>query len=159
MKKEKLLQTVVERLKEDLDLYRKAALASRADATDEQSEAEHKYDTLGLESSFLAQGQSRQALELQEAIAQFEQLPAREFSPDEPIKPGAVVELQSGPEKDVYFLGPRAGGTEVMFEQKEVLVITPESPLGSQLVGKKQGEKYRFELAGRKKDYTVAAVW
>jgi transcription elongation GreA/GreB family factor len=46
-----------------------------------------------------------------------------------------------------------------MFEKQEVLVITPESPLGAQLLGKKQGEKHRLEIAGEKQDIRVAAVW
>lgn len=149
---------MIERLREDLALYQKAALAARAEATHEQSKAEHKYDTRGLEASYLARGQSRQVAEIEQAIAQFEKLPVREFGAADPIDIGAIVELQSGREKSVYFIGPRAGGTEVMCEQKEVLVITPESPLGAQLLGKKQGQKCRLEITGEKQDYTITAV-
>jgi transcription elongation GreA/GreB family factor len=53
----------------------------------------------------------------------------------------------------------RAGGTEVIFEEREVLVITPESPLGSQLMGKKVGDKCMLELAGQKQQFLVAQVW
>jgi len=31
----------------------------------------------------------------------------------------------------LYFIGPRAGGTEVVHEKKEILVITPQSPLAN----------------------------
>jgi transcription elongation GreA/GreB family factor len=150
---------VLLRLRQDLELYHRAAVAARAEATHEQSKAEHKYDTRGLEASYLARGQSRQVAEIEAAIEKFEKMEVREFGAGEAIETGAMVELQNGREKNIYFIGPRAGGTEVTFEKKEVLVITPESPLGAQLIGKKQGEKHRLEIAGAKQEFTVASVW
>ena len=142
MKKQAVLTAILDRLREDLALYYKAADAARVEATDEQSKAEHKYDTRGLEASYLARGQSRQAAELEASIAQFEKLAPRDFAPDEAIDTGALVELKSGRETSYYFLGPRAGGTEVNHQDNEILVITPESPLGSQLIGRKAGDKW-----------------
>lgn len=159
MRKRKLVEAVIERLRKDLELYHRAAVAARAEATHEQSKAEHKYDTRGLEASYLARGQSRQVAEIEAAIEKFEKMQTRDFPAGEAIDTGAVVELTSGRERNVYFIGPRAGGTEVIFEKIEVLVITPESPLGAQLIGKKQGEKHRIEIAGEKQEVRVTAVW
>lgn len=159
MNKKNLIEAVIEKLREDLALYHKAAVFARAEATDEQSKAENKYDTRGLEASYLARGQSRQAAEVGQAIAYFEKLPVREFGPADAIEAGALVELQSGKENSLYLLGARAGGTEIQFEGREVLVITPESPLGSQLAGKKAGDKWSMELAGRKQAVKIVRVW
>ncbi|HEX7859789.1 MAG TPA: GreA/GreB family elongation factor [Verrucomicrobiae bacterium] len=159
MKKRKLIQAVVDQLRADLQLYHRAAIAARAEATHEQSKAENKYDTRGLEASYLARGQSRQVAEIEVAIEKFQKLDPREFTSGEPIDVGAVVELTSGKEKNFYFIGPRAGGTEIGFEKREVLVITPESPLGSQLIGKKLGEKHQLEIGGQKQELTISAVW
>ena len=153
-----MLDAVIERLRGDLLLYHKAAGAARAEATHEQSKAENKYDTRGLEASYLARGQSRQASEIEAAIAQFEKLAARDFQAGDAVELGAVVTLQSGKEKSIYLIGPRAGGTEVIYEGEEVLVITPESPLGSQLIGKKGGEKCELELGGRNQQFKVVTV-
>lgn len=159
VKKRKLIQAVIDQLRADLQLYHRAAIAARAEATHEQSKAENKYDTRGLEASYLARGQSRQVAEIEGAIEKFQKIVLREFTLCEPIDVGAVVELTSGKEKNFYFIGPRAGGTEIVFEKKEMLVITPESPLGSQLIGKKQGEKHRFEIGGLKQEFTISAIW
>jgi transcription elongation GreA/GreB family factor len=40
----------------------------------------------------------------------------------------------------LYFLGPARGGLDVDCEGKTVTVITPASPLGRQMVGKKLGD-------------------
>jgi transcription elongation GreA/GreB family factor len=146
------------RLTEELAVYFRAAQASRAEATHEQSKAENKYDTRGLEASYLARGQSKQATEIQAAIAAFEKLDARKFGVGEPIDVGAFVELEFEGEKMAYFIGPRAGGTEVLHDKREVLVITPQSPLGEQLLGKKQGDILKLNLAGGQNQYHVTAV-
>ena len=61
MNKRALIRKIVARLTEELEFYFRAAQASRAEATHEQSKAENKYDTRGLEASYLARGQSKQA--------------------------------------------------------------------------------------------------
>jgi hypothetical protein len=156
--KEAVVAAIVERLRDDLSLYHKAADAARAEATHEQSKAENKYDTRGLEASYLARGQSRQAAELALAIEKFSKLAPRAFGASDPIDTGALVELQNGKEISTYFIGPRAGGTEVTLGKREILVITPESPLGSQLVGKRAGEKCLLDLANGKQPLKIVSV-
>src|SRR5262245_21095655 len=130
MNKRALIQKIVAKLTGELGIYFRAAQNSRAEATHEQSKADNKYDTRGLEASYLARGQSRQAAELEASIAEFEKLEIRKFAPNDSIDVGALVELETDGETTYYFIGPRAGGTEVVQDKKEVLVITPQSPLG-----------------------------
>ncbi len=125
----------------ELARYTRAARAAQADATDDQSRAENKYDTRGLEASYLAHGQSRQALETTRAREQFAALDRRDFAPGEPVGIGALVEVEGEGERMFYFVGPSAGGTEVLHDRQEVLVVTGQSPLGRQLLGKRAGER------------------
>jgi len=158
MNKRALIQKIVKRLGVELSVYFRAAQNSRAEATHEQSRAESKYDTRGLEASYLAYGQSRQAAELETAIAEFEKLDVRKFAAGDAVGVGALVELEAGGETAYYFIGPRAGGTEVVQDKKEVLVITPQSPLGAQLMEKKAGDRPQLLLAGRKQPSCIVSV-
>ena len=158
MNKRTLIQKIIAQLASELEVYFRAAQNSRAEATHEQNKAEGKYDTRGLEASYLARGQSKQAAELEASIAEFEKLEVRKFAAEDRIDLGALVELETGGERSFYFIGPRAGGTEVVQDQKEVLVITPQSPLGAQLMEKKQGDKPQLELAGRKQPARILSV-
>jgi len=158
MNKPEIIREIVAQLTNELDVYYKAARAAHAEATHEQSKAENKYDTRGLEASYLARGQSRQAAEIERSIKEFAALPIREFGPAEPIDVGAVVEVKGRAGRSFYFIGPRAGGTEVMHDGHELIVITPQSPLGQQLVGHTQGEQIKVQIAGRPEDYQIAAV-
>jgi transcription elongation GreA/GreB family factor len=158
MNKRALIKKITAKLTAELEVYFRAALASRTEATHESSKAENKYDTRGLEASYLARGQSKQAAELEAAIADFAKLNARAFGPGEAIGIGALVKLEVGGEQLFYFLGPRAGGTEVLHDKKEILVITPQSPLGEQLVGKKSGDQPSLNFGGAKQVAKILSV-
>ena len=158
MNKRDLIKKIIARLAAELELYFRAARAAHAEATHEQSKAENKYDTRGLEASYLARGQSRQAAEIGQAMKQFDALTIRKFAPTDPIEVGALVELELKGERSLYFVGPCAGGTEIVHGKKEVLVITPQSPLGQELVGKRQGDGLNFEIGGSRNIYRVVAV-
>jgi transcription elongation GreA/GreB family factor len=149
--KRALVDLIIAHLTAELERFANAARSAQAEATNEQSKAENKYDTRGLEASYLAHGQSRQARETELARQQFANLPLRDFSAQDAIEVGALVEL----ERTLYFLGPSAGGTEVTHQGREVLVITPQSPLGQQLIGKRQGERIS---AGRGEKGLIAGV-
>lgn len=159
MTKSAVLEAILERLQADLALYTKAADSARAEATDEQSKAENKYDTRGLEASYLARGQSRQARETEMALEQFAALHrAPATASAEIIAVGTLLQLKSGRTSSWYFLGPRAGGTEVTIDNQEVMVITPQSPLGQQLIGHRQGEKLTLDLGGERREHLIASV-
>src|SRR6202142_627676 len=158
MNKRALIKKIVARLTDELEVYFRAARASRAEATHEQSKAENKYDPRGLEASYLARGQSKQAVEIQGAIAAFEKLDTRKFGADEPINVGAFVELEFDGEKTAFFIGPRGGGTEVLHQKREILVITPQSPLGEQLLGRKQGDQPHINFGGAKQTVKIVSV-
>src|SRR3954469_8198677 len=109
--------------------YARSARSAHAEATDEQSRAENKYDTRGLEASYLAKGQSRQATEVAQALEAYHALPLRTFRAGEAADVGALVTVEGNEGRSVYFIGPGAGGTEVLCEGVAVVVITPQSPI------------------------------
>jgi transcription elongation GreA/GreB family factor len=158
MNKRAILKKITAKLVEELEVYHRAAQFSRTEATHESNKAENKYDTRGLEASYLARGQSMQAAELEAALVEFEKLGLRKFTADDAIAVGALVAVEVGGETNIYFLGPRAGGTEIEHDKKEILVITPPSPLGEQLTGKRQGEKLQLNFGGSKQTAKIVSV-
>ncbi len=157
MNKPAVLAQILEQLKAELALFTATAQATHDEATHEENKAEDKYDTRGLEASYLAMGQAKQAEEAQQAVQTFEALTPRNFGPGEAISLGALVVLE-GKERNSYFIGPRAGGTGIEADGQSVLVITPQSPLGRQLMGRKQGDALQLDLGGKRSDYRVASV-
>lgn len=158
MNKPDLLRQIVAKLKADVAMFAQTAQATHAEATHEENKAEDKYDTRGLEASYLAMGQAKQAEETALAVQAFEALALRDFLPDDVISLGALVALESRGRPSRYFIGPRAGGMEVKHEGQQVTVITPNSPLGRQLMGRRRGDVLTLDLGGRKSEARITAV-
>ena len=158
MNKRAIIQKITAKLVSELEVYFRAAQFSRAEATHESNKPENKYDTRGLEASYLARGQSKQAAELEAAIAEYQKLGVKKFAAGDAINIGALVELEHGGESSLYFVGPRAGGTEVIHDKKEILVITPQSPLGEQLIGKQAGDQPQLTFGGTQQAAKILRV-
>jgi transcription elongation GreA/GreB family factor len=141
MNKTILRERILAQLRATLALQVGAAQLSRDEAISEESRAENPYDTHSLEAGYLAEGQARQAVEIEESIAIISALPLPDFAPGAPLALGALAEIRDGRgEVTCYFLGPRAGGIEVTVEGRKVLVVTPQSPVGRQLLGRRAGD-------------------
>jgi transcription elongation GreA/GreB family factor len=140
--KTELRTAILRELQAELARQARAAATSRDEAISEESRAENKWDTHSQEAAYLAEGQSRIVQEIGESIALYSTLPLPEFGPGEVIAVGALVELEAarGGKPAWYFLGPRAGGLELTLRGHTVLVLTPQSPLGRQLLGRRAGE-------------------
>jgi len=137
VKKSALREAILRQLRNELATQTNAAVTSRDEAISEESRAENKWDTHSQEAAYLAEGQARLAAEIADSIELYTALPLPDFGPLDGVAVGAVVELESAHGKrSTYFLGPRAGGLELPIDGKNVLVLTPQSPLGRQLVGK-----------------------
>ncbi|MGZ4971931.1 MAG: GreA/GreB family elongation factor [Limisphaerales bacterium] len=158
MNKRDLIKQIVAALADNLEVLGKAARASHLEATHESSKAENKYDTRGLEAAYLAGGQARAAKEIVDAIKLYEAMKPRDFSADESIDIGAVVEVKSARDLSTYFIGPKSGGLEVQFEGKEIVVITPQSPLGQNLMEKKKGDRWTADVGGASSKFEIKAV-
>lgn len=132
-----VLAHIQKTLDDELAVLTRGARASFAAATDPDSRAENKYDTRTLEASYVARGQAQRVQELQSAIHLFQAL-AQEVASSPSIRLGSLIRLD---EDQYYFMGPGAGGTEVTLDGKEILIITPASPLGQKLMGKRVGDQ------------------
>lgn len=150
MDKTKLMHTLLESMEAQLLRHQSANKNASAGATDEESRAETKWDTCGLEASYLARGH---ALQFKELAAQLEELKSMDTVSYEgkSIGVGAFVEVEVDGFKDFFFLMHHGGGIELKLEFGTVTVITPESPVGVALAGKQAGETYRLPsgLSGR----------
>ncbi|MBP8256878.1 MAG: transcription elongation factor [Opitutaceae bacterium] len=132
---------ILRQLESDLAMQLNAALTSRDEAIDEESKAENKYDTHAQEAAYLAEGQARIVADLRESISQFAALPhVTDRAPDR-ITLGSLATLQDPKGTTTHlFLGPRSGGLEVEHRGNRIMVVTPASPLGHQLLGGRVGD-------------------
>lgn len=142
MDKKQLLRLITEKLAADLEVAVRAAQTAHETATHEENVAENKYDTLGLEAAYLAAGQSRRVEEIRQALSLYRNLVLRDFDEEQGIQLTALVTLLNADgSRRTVFLGPEAAGLKIDCEGREVLVITPRSPLGQSLIGRHPGDE------------------
>ncbi|MDE1164163.1 MAG: GreA/GreB family elongation factor [Pseudomonas sp.] len=159
MDKTQLLSRIVERLAQDLAVITRAAQTAYETATHEENVAENKYDTLGLEASYLATGQARRMEEIRQSLVLFENLSLRDYDESRGIQVGALVSLASeNGEVRELFLGPEAAGLTITQAHRLVTVITPRSPLGQGLLGKVVGDEVTIVVAGVRQVHEVVQV-
>lgn len=158
MKKSQLLKQIVASLTENLGVLERAARASHAEATHESSKAENKYDTRGLEAAYLAGGQARQVREIMDAIVLYDAMVAKDFAPGDPVDLTALIELDMDGVSSTYFIGPKSGGLEFKYQRKEIMLITPQSPLGQNLMGKIQDDRWSAKMGGSTVKYHLLSV-
>ena len=145
-----------------------AANQAHETATHSETVARSKYETFGLEASYLAHGQAQRVADCKTAEAMFDALNIRGFGIDDAIDFGAVVVVRDGEDRtQLLFIGPAAGGVRVKLPLKvtnlpqgldEVMVITPSSPLGAVLMGRYQDDEVVIHIGGEQKRYLISLV-
>ena len=129
-------------------------------ATDNENIAENKYDTLALEASYLAQGQSQRVTECAMDLVAFQQLNISAASSQSSVSLGALVSLRDIDDNDKYiFFGPSAGGLKVQFAEKEIVVVTPGSPLGAAINHRSVGDEVSISIGNKVMEYEIANIY
>ena len=142
MDKSKLLQQIIENLTNDLDLSMVAAQSAHKAAINDETQPDNKYDTLSLESSYIAQGYANRAQQLRKALEAYKKLKLRCFGVDISLGLTALVNIEyEDGEKRALFIGPDAGGMKITSDDAhDVVVITLDSPLCKALLGQHVGD-------------------
>ncbi|NBA93910.1 GreA/GreB family elongation factor [Pseudomonas sp. R5(2019)] len=157
--KPQLLQLIIDKLVIDLDIAQRAAQTAYEAATAEENIAENKYDTLGLEASYLATGQARRMEEIRQSLVHYQNLILRDYDETQGIEVSALVTLLAENGQHQYlFLGPDAAGLKIQLGSDLITVITSRSPLGQGLLGKFEGDEVQITVAGVVQHHEIVEV-
>ncbi len=159
MNKQELVKKIIITLEADLELFFTAARTAHEAATHEECAPDNKYDTTALEASYIAQGQANRAQEIRVALEGYRALVLQGFDDDTPIRLTALVTLEddAGVQRRL-FLGPYGGGMKIPDGESEIVVITPGSPLGRNLLGRQVGDELQADETAAAVTFTVVAV-
>lgn len=159
MEKSLLQQQVLNQLADDLLQAEQAVRAAHETATHEENIAENKYDTRGLEASYLATGQVRRAEGIRKALASWRQFRPPPYDPSRGIQLGALVCLVDADGKQQHlFLGPDGGSMKLHSGTQVVQVISSDAPLGRAMLGKCEGDEVSMRIASTGQRFEVLRV-
>ncbi|MFT3776128.1 MAG: GreA/GreB family elongation factor [Minicystis sp.] len=156
-------RALIEKLREDIarsvSVLTRAANDAREAATHEEAKPENDKDTRAVEAAYLAGAQADRARDLERASAALAALDLKRFGPDDAISAAALIALDQGDdESHWYFLAPQGGGLRAVIEGVEVQVITPQAPLGKELLGKSVGDTVEIRVQGKLRSYEIVQV-
>lgn len=137
MQKTDIVQAIIAVIEDELASATRSAKETADEATDDESRPENKYDTRGLEASYVASAQAYYAKDLHDALQAYRNLSSQNQKASNLIAIGSLVTTLSNNGREQFFIGPARGGLEI----SDITVLTPSSPLGSKLIGKTMGGK------------------
>jgi len=153
-----MLNAIIKQLQADLLILERAVSMARDTATHADCLGSSKYETMGLEASYLAQGQGVRLLEIERALEYFRRIKFDEVVTV--IGMSALIALSDEQgNRQLLWLATEAGGLTVQHGELTLMVITPASPLGQKLIGKTAGDEFEVTIAGTTHCYAVAAVY
>lgn len=157
--KRKILNVLLNSLLATLAAIQAAAVDAKAAATDAESKAENKWDTRGLEASYLAGAQAKRANELEATIRQLQSIsfPESEAFASVGVRSLVTVLIDDEVEKK-FFLLPYGGGTSVPYGDSVIYVLTSESPVGAKLMHKEVGESFTLRTKAGSQEYQILAI-
>jgi transcription elongation GreA/GreB family factor len=154
--KERLRDELAGLLAADLETRERALRAAREGATHEEAKPENDKDTRALEQSYLARGEALRVEELRQGLTDVRAMPLRTLRDGDPAALGALITVEEDGEPKVLWLAPYGGGSRVA--DGTVQVVTPKSPLGRAVLGKRSGDDSEVQLAGRSRNITIVRV-
>lgn len=149
MDKTFLIQQLGARLRAAVELTHAASEEARADARSGAARAVN-----------MAKGQALRSVAAREALDALDTFRPRPLQRNEPIGLGAVVEVEGEAGGRTLFIAPVCGGDELTGPDGDGIfqVVTPASPLGRALMGKRTGAEVEVLIAGEPTEWTITYV-
>lgn len=103
------------------------------------------------------QVESPRRAEIEGLLVMYRFLPSRTYGAEDPIIPTSLVSLKVRDTLSYAFLAPRGGGFVTVVDGIPLQVLSPQSPLGESLLGRKTGDRVAIEVRGELRDYLIVS--
>lgn len=147
MDKSFLLEQLGSRLRQAVQDAHQAARVAAEDAKSQAARAVN-----------LARGQTMRSLAAREALDVLNSFRVQPLGKNEKIGLGCVVELEDGETGKTLFLAPVGAGEELTGPGGDGIfqVVTPQSPFGRAILGKKVGDVVEVAVAGEWTEWRIS---
>ncbi len=162
-----LIDQLRDRLVQDAAIAARSGQSAREVAQHSTEHAEKREDArTTIEFSNMAHAEARRVQALQKAISTLDDLRlTHSYDDGTPIGLGAIVEAMSedleGAYSKTFVLLPAGAGTELTGPGGDgiVSVVTPSSPVGKAMLGKRAGDVAETVVRGEPVDWEILEVW
>jgi transcription elongation GreA/GreB family factor len=159
--KQALVLQLTERLRASARTAEAASDAAAEEARDGATPGEKREDSrTALEFSRMARAQALRAAQARADVSTLETFRPEPFARGARIALGALVEVEDeAGEGRTFFLAPVGAGEELTGPGGDgfFTVVTPASPIGSAVLGQREGDSIATRIRGELREWTV--VW
>ena len=153
------VDALIQQVERDLAMITSSQKQTVSGAVHEESRAEDPKDTRATETAYLARGLAKRVAELRTTLNALVATELRPFPKEAPATLSAwvTVEDDEGASLD-YLLLPEGGGRRAVVDGLEFIAVTPRSPLGKALLGKRIDDDVRIQTPGGLKEALITGV-
>jgi transcription elongation GreA/GreB family factor len=161
MNKQFLVNQLASRLRESAEVARRAERDAADEARDGATASEKRENArVAQEYSSLARGQGQRADKALAELSALADFRPPALPPRGPIALGAIVEVEDEDTGRTFFLAPVGAGLELSGPGGDgfLSVVTPLSPIGRAVMGRRVGETVEVLVQGEPKEWTITFV-
>ncbi len=161
MDKRFMVDQLSARIRETVEVARREGAAAAVEAREGASPDEKRADgRVALENANLARAQNKRAERAQDELLALDGFVPQKLAGSAKVALGAVIEVEDGNEGRTLFLAPAGAGIELTFPDGDgfLTVVTPVSPLGRAVIGRKVGDTVEIVVQGEPREWTVTFV-
>lgn len=154
-----MIDQLAERIRESLQVALREQEAAATEARDGATPSDKRDDArTAIEFSSLAKAQGRRAQLAQDDLAVIEGFRPKKMGTG--VNVGDIVEIEDGDLGRTIFLAPVGAGIELTMPGGDgyVTVVTPASPLGKALLGRKLGDTVEISVRDEDRAWTVTYI-
>lgn len=161
MDKQFLVAQMTDQLRASARVAQTAMAEAVIEAREGATPAERREDSrVAQEQSGLARGHHARAERIEAELDELMAFRPAHFAATARIGLGAIVEVEDGNEGRTFFLAPVGAGMELTGPGGDgfLSVVTPHSPLGRAVTGRRVGDTIEIDSRGDTREWTVAFV-
>jgi len=144
--KKNLLTQLISLIQADIEKQRKSFEFNRRASIDAPGRMQSRYDTMGIESAWVADGLAKALNEKEKCIDRLLTFKFNEFYTKVCLGSIVVVSDYESSSIEYYFVVPVASGYKLREKDITLITITPSSPLGKALMGRQAGEEVEIQF-------------
>ncbi len=157
--KAELVAALRERIEAQLAALTESQNATQAGASHAEARSEHPKDTRSTEAAYLARGLADRVGQLQIALDRLTHFTPGGLAEGSQVALGALVSLEDDDgHETAHFVVPAGGGEKLNLAGSTVHALSPSSPLGAEIMGRRVDEDFEVDIPRGRLTYTIVSL-
>lgn len=155
--KKSLVEELYKTVENELDKLKKIQKGAQERANEAEGAMQSRYDTFKEEGQYLADGLKIKCFEAESVLVELKEfMYSMNLVTSDRVRMFSLVRVEYvDGESKFLFIFPALGGDTV---RDNITLVTPSSPIGKVLIGKKIGDEFTLTIQGRKKEGEIIDV-